>query len=57
MSSHGFAASLFVAEHQVDPLVEMLRHKLALQRRPVLLKEVAGIWSHDKVNTQRHTRE
>lgn len=27
----GFAASLFVAEHQVDPLVEVLRHKLALQ--------------------------
>lgn len=27
----GFAASLFVAKHQVDPLVEVLRHELTLQ--------------------------
>lgn len=28
---HGFAASLFVAKHQVDPLVEAVRHELTLQ--------------------------
>lgn len=43
MGSDSFTASLLVAEHEVDPLVKMLRHILALQRRPVLLQEILGI--------------
>lgn len=39
----GFAASLLVAKHQVDPLVEALRHKLTLQGRAVFLEEIAEI--------------
>lgn len=39
----GIAASLFIAEHQVDPLVEVLRHEVALQSRAVLLEEVADV--------------
>ena len=44
MSRHGFAASLLEAEHQVDPLMKVLGHVLTLQCRPVLMKEIAGIW-------------
>lgn len=40
---HGLAAALLVAEHEVDPLVEVLRHVLALQRYLVLLQEVPGV--------------
>lgn len=43
MGGDGFAASLLVAKHQVDPLVQVLRHVLALQRHPVLLQEILGI--------------
>lgn len=38
-----FAASLFVAEHQVDPPVEVLRHKLTLESRAVFLEEITEI--------------
>lgn len=54
-----FTASLFEAEHQVNPLVKVLRHILTLQRRPVLLEKITGIWSGDrqdtgKCGTERH---
>lgn len=47
MGCDGFTASLSEAEHQVDPLVEVLRHVLTLQGRLVLLKKVIGICSGD----------
>lgn len=46
-----FTASLFEAEHQVNPLVKVLRHILTLQRRPVLLEKITGIWSGDRQDT------
>ncbi len=51
MGSDSFTASLLEAKHQVNPLVKVLRHKLALERCPVLLKKVAGVWSHGRQET------
>lgn len=44
MGGDSLAASLLVAEHKVNPLVKVLRHILALQRHPVLLQEILGVW-------------
>lgn len=46
-----FTASLFEAKHQVNPLVKVLRHILTLQRCPVLLEKITGIWSGDRQDT------
>lgn len=44
MGGDSLAASLLEAEHEVNPLVKVLRHILALQRHPVLLQEILGVW-------------
>lgn len=46
---NGFTASLFKAKHKVNPLVEVFRHILTFQSRPVLQQEIAGIC---RVHTQ-----
>lgn len=46
VSCHSFTASLFVAKHQVDPLVEMLWYIRTLQRCLVLLKKIVCIWKN-----------
>lgn len=58
VSRNSFTASLFIAKHQVDPLMKVLRHVLTLQSCPVLLKEIAGICSRDRRDTgnmKQHT--
>lgn len=40
---NGFTASLFKAKHKVNPLVEVFRHILTFQSRPVLQEEITGI--------------
>lgn len=42
MAGHGLTSLLFVAEDQIDPLMQVFRHVLTLQCKTHLLQEV--IW-------------
>lgn len=54
--SDGFTASLFKAKHKVNPLVEVFRHILTFQSRPLLQEEIAGICRvHTQESGNMHT--